>query len=81
MVYVYGELFGGGYPDKVSNYELVQTGVYYTPEIEYCVFDIKVDTGRNVFFLDFDEMCTMSRVYCFVVLIKGGWLFLFRTFV
>ncbi len=46
-VAVYGELFGGEYPHpevpEVSHVQAVQTGIYYSPKIEYCAFDIAVE--------------------------------------
>ncbi|WP_420572466.1 RNA ligase family protein [Kordia sp.] len=46
---VYGELFGGKYPhDAVSaeaNVHAIQTGVYYSPSINFCAFDIAIETG------------------------------------
>lgn len=45
-VQVFGEIFGGIYdhPDVSKNKDIrhVQLGVYYTPEVDYMVFDIKV---------------------------------------
>ena len=37
---VYGELVGGCFPNKVSQYRPIQKGVYYTPDIEFVAFDI-----------------------------------------
>ncbi len=42
-VTLYGELFGGGYPDINSSCKMVQRGVYYSPNVEFMVFDIKVN--------------------------------------
>lgn len=48
---VYGELFGGEYPHPevppVPNVQAVQTGIYYSPKIEYCAFDIAVVESSN----------------------------------
>ncbi|UQA59107.1 RNA ligase family protein [Polyangium aurulentum] len=45
-VFVYGELFGGGYPHPdvppVPGVEPVQTGCWYSPGIEFCAFDVGV---------------------------------------
>lgn len=47
-ILLHGELFGGGYPHpKVqpnTDVDLVQTGVYYSPSVEFCVFDIAVQS-------------------------------------
>lgn len=46
LVYVYGELFGGGYPHPdvppVAGVSPVQTGCWYAPGIHLCVFDVGV---------------------------------------
>jgi Rnl2 family RNA ligase len=46
LVYMYGELFGGGYPHAdvpaVPGVAPVQTGCWYTSGIELCVFDVGV---------------------------------------
>ncbi|BAY81993.1 hypothetical protein NIES267_14710 [Calothrix parasitica NIES-267] len=48
---IYGELFGGEYPhpevNPVSGVQAIQTGVYYSPNIEYCAFDIAVTENGN----------------------------------
>ncbi|BAY61442.1 hypothetical protein NIES22_15070 [Calothrix brevissima NIES-22] len=60
-IYIYGELFGGEYPHTdvpaINNVQAVQTGVYYSPRIEYCAFDIVVLKGNNQqqrAYLDYD---------------------------
>ncbi len=55
-IFIYGELFGGCYPhpevvaDNVV--QAVQTGVYYSPTINFCAFDIVIENldenlGKN----------------------------------
>ena len=43
-VFIYGELFGGSYPHPDvpadPRVEAIQTGVYYSPTIQYAVFDL-----------------------------------------
>ncbi len=55
---IYGELFGGCYPhvEVAVNREVeaVQTGVYYSPDIEFCAFDIAVESGNERKYLDYD---------------------------
>lgn len=50
-IFIYGELFGGEYPHPevtpVSGIQAIQTGVYYSPKIEYCGFDIAVVENEN----------------------------------
>jgi Rnl2 family RNA ligase len=61
-VFLYGELFGGEYPHvdvpTVPHVQAVQTGIYYSPKIEYCAFDIAVEeTGQSAaqIYLDYDK--------------------------
>ena len=46
-VALYGELYGGGYPDPqvapVPGLEPVQTGVWYSPDLELCAFDLALE--------------------------------------
>ncbi|MEM7725777.1 MAG: RNA ligase family protein [Cyanobacteria bacterium P01_A01_bin.45] len=50
-LFIYGELFGGSYPhpdvkpDKTV--QPIQTGIYYSPSIEFCAFDIAVTSNEN----------------------------------
>ena len=43
-VFIYGELFGGGYPHPAvapaPSVEPIQTGCFYCPTIEFCAFDL-----------------------------------------
>lgn len=63
---VYGELFGGKYPhpevDQVPGLHAIQTGVYYTPSIEFCAFDIAIETNGpdSKYYLDYE-----TSVACF----------------
>ncbi|WP_298508382.1 RNA ligase family protein [uncultured Kordia sp.] len=45
---MYGELFGGSYPhssvEADTTVQAVQTGVYYSPTINFCSFDIAIET-------------------------------------
>ncbi|KNY29186.1 RNA ligase family protein [Pseudobacteroides cellulosolvens] len=55
---IYGELFGGYYPHAEvavnREVEAVQTGVYYSPDIEFCAFDIAVESGNERKYLDYN---------------------------
>ncbi|MDR2237854.1 MAG: 2'-5' RNA ligase [Chryseobacterium sp.] len=63
---VYGELFGGKYPhpevDPVTGLHAIQTGVYYTRSIEFCAFDIAIETNGSdsKYYLDYE-----TSVACF----------------
>lgn len=60
---IYGELFGGEYPHPdvpaVAGMQAVQTGVYYSPKVEYYAFDIAIQ-GNNgsskQIYLDYNVM-------------------------
>ncbi|MCP4438246.1 MAG: RNA ligase [Aureispira sp.] len=66
QINIYGELFGGAYPHpNVSvntQVEAVQTGIYYSPNIEFSVFDIGFITTEEeeLSFLDY----TLLTEYC-----------------
>lgn len=57
---IYGELFGGKYPhpevEPVKDLYAIQTGVYYTPSIEFCAFDIALETDgiASKYYLDYE---------------------------
>ncbi|MCJ8278557.1 MAG: RNA ligase [Rivularia sp. ALOHA_DT_140] len=59
QVFIYGELFGGEYPhlqvNPVAGVQAIQTGVYYSPNIEYCAFDIAVIENNQKNYLDYDK--------------------------
>ncbi|WP_194304481.1 RNA ligase family protein [Chryseobacterium sp. C3] len=58
---IYGELFGGKYPHPevapVKDIHAIQTGVYYTPDIEFCAFDIAIETDGTAskYYLDYES--------------------------
>lgn len=58
---IYGELFGGKYPhpevEPVKDIHAIQTGVYYTPDIEFCAFDIAIETdgSDSKYYLDYES--------------------------
>jgi Rnl2 family RNA ligase len=60
-VFVYGELFGGGYPHPEvpvdPAVQPVQTGCFYSPTIELCAFDLRlVEAGvEEGEYADYDE--------------------------
>jgi Rnl2 family RNA ligase len=72
-VQLYGELFGGGYPHtevaKVEGVQPIQTGVYYSPRIEFCAFDLSVETVKERRFVSFEQLQTLlSLVGIFSIL-------------
>ncbi|MBV8252373.1 MAG: hypothetical protein JO154_07170 [Chitinophaga sp.] len=57
---IYGELFGGKYPHPAvapdTQVQAIQTGVYYSPTIQFCAFDIAIETTEegSKRYLDYD---------------------------
>lgn len=57
---IYGELFGGKYPhpdvNAAENIQAIQTGVYYSPDIHFCAFDIaiEIDDTDSKYYLDYE---------------------------
>lgn len=55
---IYGELFGGKYPHPNvpvhSNVQAIQTGVYYSPVIDFCAFDIAFEREGVKHYLDYE---------------------------
>ena len=74
---IYGELFGGSYPhpDVFSNpnVEAVQTGIYYSPNIEFSVFDIAYIEAGTFNFMSYNNLITSCQeagfLYCPALLI------------
>lgn len=60
-IYLYGELFGGHYPhEEIKNnsaLSAIQTGIWYSPDIHFALFDILVidDESNDGVFLSFNE--------------------------
>jgi len=55
MIIVYGELFGGSYPEFQSKYKPIQRGIYYSPELHFYAFDIYVVEEKLKYYLDFEK--------------------------
>ena len=49
---IYGEYFGGNYPNSDGKYKHVQKGVYYIPHHQFMAFDIKIMTDKTSFWVD-----------------------------
>ena len=64
---VYGELFGGHYPHpKVQpdkNVQAIQTGVFYSPTINFCAFDIATESAADKYYLDYDKAINYFNKY------------------
>jgi Rnl2 family RNA ligase len=64
-LWLYGELFGGGYPHPavaaVPGLVPVQTGIWYGPALYFAAFDaIIAPTGSEEYFLGWDELSRLS---------------------
>jgi Rnl2 family RNA ligase len=67
-ILLYGELCGGGYPHPEVEpdplVDLIQSGIYYSPNVEFCVFDIAIHTPElNKTYLDYSivsDVCTKA---------------------
>ncbi|MBO9728581.1 MAG: hypothetical protein J7623_08090 [Chitinophaga sp.] len=61
---LYGELFGGEYPHPDvppdEQVQAIQTGVYYSPTIRFCAFDIALypEDADSKIYLDYDTAIT-----------------------
>lgn len=56
---LYGELFGGKYPHPAvapdPHVQAIQTGVYYSPVVRFCAFDVAVETADGTKrYIDYD---------------------------
>ena len=66
---IYGELFGGEYPHlEVSadpNLQAIQTGVYYSPFIEFYAFDIAIENieENSKYYLDYESSLKLFEEY------------------
>lgn len=75
---VYGELFGGEYPHPQvpvrQNVHAIQTGVYYSPAIHFCAFDIAIEIRGVKHYIDYQtavEYFERSNVFHANVLSTG----------
>lgn len=58
---LYGELFGGGYPHQAvlhdERLQPIQTGIYYSPHIEFYVFDIWIENTQEACYVAYHDFC------------------------
>ncbi|MGH2507809.1 MAG: RNA ligase family protein, partial [Ktedonobacteraceae bacterium] len=62
----YGELFGGAYPHPnvpaLADFEPIQTGIYYTPDLAFCIFDLAISGSQLPYrYLDYDQAITLLQ--------------------
>lgn len=65
-IFLYGELFGGAYPHPEvapdPSVQAVQTGIYYSPHIEFCAFDLAIESPTQPHhYLDYDQACQIFK--------------------
>ena len=49
---IYGQYFGGNWPNHTGKVKAVQKGIYYTPDHQFMAFDIKIFTEETAFWVD-----------------------------
>lgn len=67
---LYGELFGGKYPHPEvkpdEQVQAIQTGVYYSPSVSFCAFDLAFESSGQKHYLDYETaMCYFERFSIF----------------
>ena len=66
---IYGELFGGKYPhlevEADQNLQAIQTGVYYSPSVEFYAFDIAIENieENSKYYLDYESSLSLFKKY------------------
>ena len=61
-IIIYGELFGGIYPNIITQFTPVQKGIYYSPNIHFIAFDIKLIYNDNTYcYLDFNKSIELFK--------------------
>lgn len=64
-LYIYGELFGGKYPHKdvkeEEGLQPIQTGVYYSPKIEFYAFDIQIENSSGKSYMDYVDALRLFK--------------------
>ncbi len=68
-IIIYGELFGGYFPNTKSKYSAIQKGVYYSPDIHFSAFDIFiVESDGSEYYLDISSSLEIFKnsgiMYC-----------------
>ena len=79
VVWVFGELFGGGFPglETQPGALLVQGGIFYSPRLEFLAFDVAFAEGKEpgvrnyLSFSELGEVCEVANVGWVPALFKG----------
>ncbi len=59
-IIIFGELFGGIYPNMKTKSKAIQKEVYYSPNLGFYAFDIYVKKeNEDGYFLEYDESCNI----------------------
>ena len=60
-IVIFGELFGGIYPNMNSKPKAVQKGIFYSPNLHFYAFDIYIKKYNeyNGYFLDYEDSCAI----------------------
>lgn len=63
QIIIFGELFGGIYPNIHTKTKAVQKGVFYSPHLHFYAFDIYVKTNNEEsYFLDYEYSCIIFEM-------------------
>lgn len=60
QIIIFGELFGGIYPNIHTKTKAVQKGVFYSPHLHFYAFDIYIKKlNEESYFLDYEDCCNI----------------------
>jgi Rnl2 family RNA ligase len=62
-IQIFGELFGGYHPNLENKYKPIQKGVYYTNDIEFMAFDMRIRFKLLINDKEFDEFYEPIKFY------------------
>lgn len=76
---LYGELYGGGYPHPQvtadPDVQAIQTGIYYSPAVRFCAFDIAIESAEgHKTYLDYEltlDYLQRFGIHCIQPLFTG----------
>jgi Rnl2 family RNA ligase len=74
---IYGELFGGIYPDIPGPYRPVQVGIYYSPNLHFYAFDISIISMDEEKYIDYS---TSLQIFARVGILHAKPLATYRTY-
>jgi Rnl2 family RNA ligase len=60
-IQLYGEIFGGYYPNTENKYKPIQKGVYYTNDIEFIAFDLRIKLKTKITKIEIDTLMDPKR--------------------